>query len=298
MIINPVLEKELKTRMRGWKTPLLITSYLLFLGLVVFFGFLSSNIASRYSMNSFSPVTALGVYNILAVFQLLLVIFITPALTAASVSGERERQTLDLLLCTNLTSFSVIAGKVVVAIAQVMLLVAASLPVMGIVFFYGGVRATDLLILFGFYLVTAVMLGSMGAFFSTLFKRSATATIISYITVLALIIGTPVLYGIWSSVYYPVYQKTPQYYHQLLFMFGNPLFGFSSVVEGQDMSYFMGNFISVGYYGGPGSQSGTLMWVQPWMANLIFDVVAAACFVRLAAWRLNPVRRRRRSKSK
>ncbi len=40
MQINPVIEKELKTKMRGWRAPALITAYLGFLFLVVIFYFL------------------------------------------------------------------------------------------------------------------------------------------------------------------------------------------------------------------------------------------------------------------
>jgi len=164
MQINPVIEKELKTKMRGWKSPALITAYLGFLGLFIFFYFLTNNQLSRYGMEYFNPRVALNSYNTLAAVQLILILMITPAMTAGAISGERERQTLDLLLCTNLSTFSVVTGKIFVSIAHILLLITASLPIMGTVFLFGGVGIGDLLLLFAFYLTTALMLGSIGIF--------------------------------------------------------------------------------------------------------------------------------------
>ena len=34
-MINPILDRELKTRMRTWKTPILLTVYLLAIGMIL-----------------------------------------------------------------------------------------------------------------------------------------------------------------------------------------------------------------------------------------------------------------------
>ena len=51
-------------------------------------------------------------------------------MTSASIAGERERQTLDLLLVTNTGSFRIIAGKVMESFAVLALLILCGLPVM------------------------------------------------------------------------------------------------------------------------------------------------------------------------
>ena len=42
-MINPILERELKTRMRSWKTTILLFGYLAILGLVVAFAFFAES---------------------------------------------------------------------------------------------------------------------------------------------------------------------------------------------------------------------------------------------------------------
>lgn len=311
MQINPVVEKELKVKMRGWKAPTLVSVYLLFLGLVVFLSYLGSNLLSPYNIGQFNPRTALNSYTAVAMVQLLLLIFITPSLTGSAISGERERQTLDLLLCTNLSTLSVVTGKAFVSIAHIMLLITASLPIMSTVFLFGGIRITDLLMLFGFYLSTALFLGSMGIFYSTIFKKNSVSMIVSYITVLAIIIGTSIGYAIWTSYYMRMTNQPPNPSYALFFMFANPMYGFSSVVEGGDsvMSIFgmfgipMGRYYSPGAYAGQTSVVSSIAWlkdVKPWMANIAFDLVSSAFFILFSAWKIKPVRKqwfRRKPKS-
>ena len=289
MQINPVIDKELKTRMRGWKSPALIAVYLGFLGLIILLFFLSSNEASRYSANFFNPRVALDSYNTLALVQFILILFITPAMTAGAISGERERQTLDLLLCTNLSTFSIIIGKVFVSIAHVLLLVTASLPIMASVFLYGGIRITDLLLLFGFYLATALLLGSMGIFCSTLFKKSSVSMIVTYITVFGLIIGTPILMALWYA-FIMHQQKVPTIYQAMSFMFSNPMFGFNSIIEGTARgNYILMELFRMGMYAVP-QATGKFM-LKPWMVNMAFDAVASIIFILLASWKIKPAKR-------
>ena len=80
---------------------LAMTVYILLLGGLGWAIFSSQASSAR---NSFNPGQAanyghqLFVYLIL--FQMGLIAFVTPALTAGAISGERERQTIDLLFVT------------------------------------------------------------------------------------------------------------------------------------------------------------------------------------------------------
>ena len=64
------------------------------------------------------------------------------------------------------SAFKIVIGKIFVSIAHVMLLVIASFPILGIVFLYGGVGITDILLLFVFYILVAVMTASVGVLFN------------------------------------------------------------------------------------------------------------------------------------
>ena len=53
----------------------------------------------------------MDMYELVATIEFVLLVFLSPAVTAASISGERERQTLDLMLSTQMTAAQVVVGK-------------------------------------------------------------------------------------------------------------------------------------------------------------------------------------------
>lgn len=292
MQINPVIEKELKIKMRGWKSPALITLYLGFLGLVILLFFLSNREAAKYSMDYFNPRVSIDSYNTLALIQFLLILFITPALTAGAISGERERQTLDLLLCTNFPTLSVIIGKVFVSIAHILLLITASLPIMGTVFLYGGIRITDFLLLFALYISTALFLGSIGIFYSTIFRKTSVSIIVTYITVLFLMFGTIIIFFVWGYLIMH-WQNAPTLNQSIAFMFANPLFAFASLIDQGNIGRgFMGLFdvFRTGSYAVPSGIAKIV--IKPWVVNMAFNIIASVVFILVSAWKIKPIKGR------
>ncbi len=84
--------------------------------------------------------------------QLVSVVGLTPALAAAAVAEEKDRQTLPLLLTTRLTDPEIVFGKAVGRVAFVLAALAAGVPVFLIVLLFGGV---DIRFLVTGYAVTA-----------------------------------------------------------------------------------------------------------------------------------------------
>lgn len=298
MQINPIINKDLKTKMRGWKAPTLVSVYLGFLLLVVFlfFYFNNSQQIYMYGYSNFSPRVAINAFNTLALFQLILLLFITPALTGGAISGERERQTLDLLLCTSFSPFKIVIGKIFVSIAHILLLITASLPIISIVFLYGGVGLGDILLLFLFFIATAFMLGSLGVFYSTVFKKTIVAIIVTYLTIFIFTVGTVIallLWREWVNTWYSTsmsFRYEPTYSEMASFLFPNPFFGFGSVIEGTAANNsFFGSFV--------GLSNGTIfayntgdVKVKSWMLNIAFDVVASAVLIFFSSRRIKPAK--------
>ena len=77
--------------------------------------------------------------------QTLMIAILAPASTAGTISGERERQTLDLLAVTPISSVAIVVGKLLSALTWVFVLITASIPVAALVFVYGGVAPDDVL---------------------------------------------------------------------------------------------------------------------------------------------------------
>ena len=296
MMLNPILEKDMKTKMRGWRTPVLLSLYLLFLGIVLFLFFLSNDqMFNRYGYSSFNPRTAVNAYNVIALFQFALLMLIVPALTATAISGERERQTLDLMLCSDISTWSVVMGKLGVSIAHIMLLVVASLPVLGMVFLFGGITFSEIMLMFLFYALTALMAASLGIFISTMFRKNATAIITTYICLGVLGLGPVVALFIWE-LFFRRYSSGAEFsYSQLVaFLFPSPAFGFSSFMTGGQSTVFGSAFSQLQRYAD--TDTSWLRHFEPWMINGLFDVVISGILVCLSAWKLKPVKRKRKAK--
>lgn len=278
MNINPVLQKELKLRMRGWRAAATIGVYLGFLTLTAYF----VTVVARqdYYRSTIDPELSIGSYIALAVMQFVLISFIAPALTTGAISGEREKQTLDLLLCTRMTPLSIITGKLFASISQIILLIIASLPVFSIVFLFGGISAKEILQLFGFFIIISVTFGSIGIFFSSYFKKTTAANVLSYGTIAFLYFGT-----LFISVIYLVATKNTNYKGVFPLLYANPLMGFASILWEQ---FGRGTFNFL-----PGfnfSQSGLIKNISPWFVNMIFNIILSVFLLILSARKINPLR--------
>ncbi len=285
MNINPVLLKELKVRMRGWRAAGIIVLYLLILTLVALF-IIYTNFMNPYS-STIDPQVSIGAYTGLAVIQFILIMFIVPALTAGAIAGEREKQTLDLVLCTKLRPISIITGKLFASTSQTLLLIVASLPLFSTVFLFGGISIKEIIQLFGFYVVTAVTIGCIGIFFSTFLKKTTAATVFTYGTVAFLAFGTLFIGIFYIRIFYQ--WNYPNY---LPILYANPLAGFSSLLSGQFGYSGMGLDSILGFYaGGSGHNPNAVKAIDPWLGNVIFDVVLSVVLLLLSAIRINPVRK-------
>jgi ABC-type transport system involved in multi-copper enzyme maturation permease subunit len=189
MIRNAVVGKELRTRMRGWRSTLILTVYMAILGLIAI-GFLLQQSGPSTSQSS---QVGIQLFQALAVFQLFLIIFVTPASTAGAISGERQRQTWELLLVTRLSSFGIVWGKLFAGLAFSVLLLFASLPLFSLVFLFGGVAPDDVVHTYIVFLLTVLFLGVASLFISALTSRLAVSMIVSNVVALILTVGLSLL---------------------------------------------------------------------------------------------------------
>src|SRR3954467_15773874 len=135
---NPLASKELLARMRGPRT--FVVATLLLLPLAAVAGGLYAMIAAS-SANDISSSTPVGKLYFAAVtaVELGLICLLAPALTADLISGERERQTLDLLLVTPLSRRQIVVGKLVAALGSLLLLIVLALPIQALAILIGGI---------------------------------------------------------------------------------------------------------------------------------------------------------------
>lgn len=191
--MNPVYLRELYQNSRMKKTAVLLS---VFNGVLSLFGLLAFYLTFEDAQkigNSVNYSDILTIYGIITGAQFLLVLFIIPGISSGTISGEREKQTLDILLSTRMTPFQIIKGKLLASLSLMLLLGISSLPITALVFAVGGITFPQLLQFQLFLIVTSVYLGSIGIFFSSLCKRTTLSTVCAYTTGFIITIGLAML---------------------------------------------------------------------------------------------------------
>lgn len=204
--IIAVGSKELRGRMRGPRAFIALTFYLALLaGFTVMVYLIQRQLAtSQAAFGGGNPYLSAQVgqtvFATLLLLQTLLVLFLAPAATSGAISLEREKQTLDLLAATPVSTLAIVVGKLASALAFVVVLVLASIPLTAVVFVFGGVAPGDMLRGYLVLLATAVGFGAVGLFFSSLTRRTQSATVVTYLAVLVLVVGTAFVWFFWDQM--------------------------------------------------------------------------------------------------
>lgn len=176
---NPVWRKEVRGTARTVKTSIGLFLFNALLGIWTICWFHESfNGIGKMRYEEYAYIS--DIYVLLAAVEYVMLAFIIPAVTAGAIAGEREKQTLDILLTTPMGCWQIIWGKLVSSIGTILLYIVSSLPVFSIVFLVGGISLVDVVFTVFYAFVFSVLIGSFGIFFSTLFKKSILATVTSY----------------------------------------------------------------------------------------------------------------------
>lgn len=200
--MNPVLARELKERARTWRGAVVLTLYLATMSFAVYLTYESKKNSTGAGFSAVDA-TSIGrsIFEWIIILMLLLVLFLVPGLTAGAICGERERQTLVPLQVTMLRPRSILLGKVFSAQAYVLLLIFATMPMLGLTYLLGGVTLTDIAAGIAAVFVVAIIVGLFCIGISSFFRRVQTATVVSYGMVLFLLLGTGVTYRLIQDVW-------------------------------------------------------------------------------------------------
>ena len=230
--ISAVSIKELRGRIRGRRAFAVLTVYLLLLGLFSFAiyvylkqqatlttpgsgigidpgiprdfpGFPLPNQQTLSNGTALSAAIGHGIFGGLLFLETLLVLVLAPAFTTGAISLEREKQTIDMLVTTPLSSLGMVIGKLFSALTYVFLLIIASIPLASLVFVFGGVGPEDLIRAYVFLFALAFGMGAIGLFISAIVKRTQTATVVTFVLVLVLSIGTAAAHQFWQMATRP-----------------------------------------------------------------------------------------------
>ncbi|MDE7030369.1 MAG: ABC transporter permease subunit [Lachnospiraceae bacterium] len=282
---NPIVKKDLQVTARSMRLSwglfayeiVLVLAFLLALAVIQ-----SSNNSYYSSRNIYSYLIYL--FPVLAVAQVLIVALIVPIITASSISGEKERQTFDIMLTTCMSPFSIVLGKVVSAVLRILFFVIAGMPIMALSFVVGGLKWSSLVYFVLAIILLCVFSGSIGILSSSICRRSISAVVLSFV----------IYFVIYVLTFVPLIVTlllTEDAGESLLILLVNPAVFFEEffmqVMTGESLLGVAGsNFTrnEVGFLTYHLSQGKTWMFLS---AGCI--LMLSVLFMLLAAWKVNPM---------
>lgn len=183
---NPVLTKEMRTRMRGARSYWILFGYLLFVAVTLLISYDSYLQFITAATAGQSQITSVGssILSWIVGTQVFLVLFVTPALTSGALTLEKEQRTLDMLTITPIHRGQIVAGKLLAAFSFTALLIVASLPLVSICFMFGGLDPGTLLSQYLMLLLGGLFVGAVGLGWSSVARSTTTAVLSTYLTIL------------------------------------------------------------------------------------------------------------------
>ena len=292
---NPILKKEIKVGSRSVKYVILLLLYNVILSIAALFIMVSVN-SSYYYTGTIEVRNYMDLFKDACWIQFFMIVILVPVITAPQIAGERERQTLDMLLTTPLTKKSIITGKVISSTGIIMLFVISSVPILSLMLTYGGVNWIYLLVTVVVLFVHCLMFGNISIFSSVVTKKTVPAIVLSYVLEAMMLVTPAVLLFIKNmlSHLYETTQLDMGWMDYLNFiLLPNPIIGFYRYMEN-----LCGSERGIQYFTRGVWQENAFLqdflnnyWV---IVNLLIELAIAYLFWRLAAAKLEPLPKKKR----
>ncbi|MFY9558170.1 MAG: ABC transporter permease subunit [Blastocatellia bacterium] len=194
---NPILIKEMRSRMRGTRAFMVLTGYVVTLSLIIglIYIVLHKNAPTTVVNQAGSVLTPVLIY-----VQMGLICLIAPTFSASAISSEREQQTFDLLIASLARPSTILFGKVGAALSYLFLTLFGSLPLIALTYSLGGVALRDIAIAYLIMIVAGVTFCSLSFLWSTLIRRGVLAQLTSVVSVIFLVAAMPALALFFSAL--------------------------------------------------------------------------------------------------
>jgi ABC-2 type transport system permease protein len=289
--LNPVLIKELRGRMRGARAFVLLTMYLLILsGVALLFYAAITSIASS-DLNSAREIGK-SLFRLIVGVALIEVCLITPVLTAGSISGERERQTYDLLVTSLLSPWQIIWGKLAAALSFAMLLILSIVPLMSLAFLFGGVSLAEVLIVLAGLITTAVFYATIGLFWSAALRSTLGATSLALGSVIMMLLGIPFIALVFTLILgldlSPDWLNSAAFvYISSAFLYIHPFLALQ-MTDDLQLNTGRGPFYSSSPIGTALTNSSNIYVPSPWIIYVVLALIFSAILLLLSVRMLRP----------
>lgn len=285
---NPITLKELRSRMRGRRAFAILSLYLTAVCTIVFFIYLIFAIENNTAASA-GQLAGQSIFLTMVAIQMFLVVFVAPAFTSGAITGEKERQTYELLRTTLMSPRRFVLGKVISALGYVILLVVSTIPLICLAFMIGGVSWVEIIISQVMLVAGAFTYSLLGIYFSSRAKSTLAATVTTYIVTIVILVGIPLLFMLGALIlapFFAVFDNTT--WLEPLAIYGLIAGSFTNLpgaMIASELLFWQENAIW-GFWN-PGS---TRYFVpQAWYGALIFHLVMAWLLFRWSVKRVSQI---------
>jgi ABC-type transport system involved in multi-copper enzyme maturation permease subunit len=189
-----VITQEFRIRLRTGRWRWLLGAWLVLL--LLFTLLLDLGLQTGYSYIPDNSLRGVPLFGFLMFFVLGSMLVISPALTAQTINGDRERGTLATLQVTRLRPAEIAVGKLLASWSVGLVALALSVPFAGYAMTQGGITIARVAAVYG---VVALLIGTVCAVaqaLSALLARSITSALLSYVVTATLAVGTLIAFGL------------------------------------------------------------------------------------------------------
>lgn len=284
---NPIVKKDLQVTARSMRLSWGVFAYetVLTMAFLLALAVIQQESRSIYTTGNIYGYL-IYLFPVLSIAQVCIVALIVPVITASSISGEKERQTFDIMLTTCMSPFSIVLGKVASAVLRILFFVMAGMPIMALAFVAGGLSWSYLFYFILTIILLSLLSGSIGILCSALCRRSITAVVLSYVF----------YFFIYILTFLPVILRAPltdgeRMGESMLILLINPFIFFEE--------FFMQLMTGESLFGASGSNftRGEVGFITYNLSQgKVWLFLSAACILTLsilfmlaAAWKVNPM---------
>ncbi|MGE5195007.1 MAG: ABC transporter permease subunit [Deltaproteobacteria bacterium] len=163
MLAGPIFSREVLTSPRQPRHFILRCGYVLALFVLMYTA--SQATFGWQQVSSIGEISRFGslLFQLFSMVQLALVLFFAPLFAASRVAQEKDRQTLVLLLMTDLRDRELVFGKLLASLLPVGVLLVASAPVFALIMLLGGVSLEQIGWSLALCAATGLAAGSWGS---------------------------------------------------------------------------------------------------------------------------------------
>ncbi len=279
---NPIMLKDFKWRMRGKLGFGMVAGYVALLSLFVWLAYLWMR--SEGFLDDASPGVLYAAGKMLfasaSLSELLLIMFIAPALTSGAIAAERERLTFDLLRLSTLSPRALLLGKLGSALAYILLLAITAVPLQSLAFVLGGVELPELLISLLTLALSALLFSALGLYFSAVARRVLVSNFLSYS---AVILPVALLFAFFFWLFQGDFDLSAQAERVMVLWSwtlasSNPIFAWliSEIMLSEEQEYFL--------FFAPANPP--LALFSPWILYAVYALTLSAAMLTLSAFYL------------